>query len=392
MNEIEKPTIVVLTYNRLKSIQRLLHSLKKSVYPSDVRLIISIDNAIENENNDVIDYCKNLVWGYGPKEIVIQEKHLGIVNHVFKCLDLTEKYENIILLEDDHYVSTQFYKIVCEVLKFYYNEEKLFCFSLYNHTKNGYTNLPFIPIQEDNDVYFAQIGFTQGLLINKKQWEQFKTWYKEPQNQIIKESDNLHPSLIQLDKTGSEWFPKITKYLNSSNKFNAFPRVSLSVNFHDIGTHNTKQSNWYQIPLLREKRNCILKSFSDTIAIYDSFLELLPEKMKKLNNELEEYDFDIDLQCSKTPKNIKKKYLITTRKPKSFEKTFARTMKPLEQNIIENLKGEGIYLTKKTELKFSKIQEITYKRDLYYFFNEGLNSQTKILYFFIGFFSKIGII
>ena len=388
MSSFENPTIVVMAYKRLESMTRLLRSLEKAIYEGQVRLILSVDGSLNSENKGVTSFCNEFHWNYGEKKVICREKHLGIVQHAFACLGLTEEYDSIILLEDDHFISPLFYKASCEFLKFYSKEEKLFAFSLYNHTKNGYLNLPFIPIQEDNDVYFAQIGFTQGLLIAKKQWKGFMEWYSDPSNKLISENDYVHPMLKQLDRKGTEWFPKITKYLIKAEKYIAFPRSSYSVNFHDIGTHNPTQTSWYQVSLTYEKENFRFKEFDLSNAVYDSFLELLENRIKRLNSDLLNYDFEVDLYCSKPKKILSKEYILTTRDLKNYEKAFRCIMKPLEQNILEKIEGEGIYLGKAIDFKFSKLQDIKNKRKLYYFYNESIKRRLLVEFFLIRIFSK----
>ena len=277
-------------------------------------------------------------------------------------------------------------------MKFYDKEEKVFAFSLYNHTKNGFNNLPFYPLQEDNDVYFVQIGFTQGFLITESQWTKFKKWYSNVKNQKLNENDPLHPLLLQLDKKRNEWFPLVTKYLVCENEYIAFPRDSLSVNFHDIGTHNKASSSWYQVPILYEKGDFRFKKFIDSNSVYDSFLEILPDRLIKLNRNLAMYEFDVDLYGSKPKGILKKQYLLTTRQPRRFEKSFGKRMKPLEQNIIENTEGKEIYLANQKEFKFSSLTDLKNKRSLFYFFNEGTNLKILIKISLTGLLQKLKII
>lgn len=392
MNSFENPTIVVLAYNRLHSITRLLMSLTNAHYNTSVRLVLSIDGAINSENKEVIEFCNEFKWDYGEKIVTVQEKNLGIIKHVFISLNLTEKYKSVILLEDDHYLSPVFYKMACEFLKFYVNEEKIFALSLYSHAKNGYNNLPFHPLQEDNDVYFIQVGFTQGILISEKQWSKFKKWYSNVENQSLNENDPLHPILLQLDVKRNEWFPKVTKYLVSENNYIAFPRNSLSVNFHDIGTHNKVPSSWYQVPIIYEKENFKFKKFIDSNSVYDSFLEILPDRLIKLNQNLATYDFDVDLYGSKPKKILTKQFLLTTRIPKKFEKSFEKRMKPLEQNVIENVEGKGIYIANQKDYKFTTLQDLKNKRSLFYYFNEGINLKILVKLSILGILQKLKLI
>lgn len=99
--------IVIIGYNRLVSLKRLVGSLLKADYFGDkVDLIISLDNCGERL---LVDYAESIVWPYGQRKIIAHEVRLGLKKHVLKCGELTDTYENLCVLEDDLYVSPGFY-------------------------------------------------------------------------------------------------------------------------------------------------------------------------------------------------------------------------------------------------------------------------------------------
>ena len=60
-----KVAIVVVGYDRLLSIKRLLSSLENAEYPSDdVPLVISID---ASGNQELYDYAESYTWTHGDK-------------------------------------------------------------------------------------------------------------------------------------------------------------------------------------------------------------------------------------------------------------------------------------------------------------------------------------
>ena len=63
--------LVVVGYNRIHSIQRLLDSLLRAQYPHDVPLVISIDCS---GDENLYDYVRTFIWPYGPKFINIQSE------------------------------------------------------------------------------------------------------------------------------------------------------------------------------------------------------------------------------------------------------------------------------------------------------------------------------
>jgi hypothetical protein len=392
LESLENPTIVVVGYNRLHSLQRLLSSLSKATYDSHVNLVISVDGPKAKENLPVINYCQNFHWEFGKKELIIHKINLGLKSHIFSCFDLTSKYGSIILLEDDDYVSPDFYRYSCYVKQFYTNKSNIFGFSLISLLKNGYLNTNFYPILDDNDVIFVQLGFVHGFILDEKNWLNFKTWFSVEDNKKLSNKDNLHTSLLSLDQKKGEWFQLFTKFIVNTNKFVVYPRNSLNINFHEPGAHTKKISNWYQFPLSYRNENFVFKNFEDSLAIYDSFFEILTEILKLLNNKLTNFDFDIDLNATKSKKDFNAEYILSTREPVKFIISFGREMKPLEQNIIENIQGIGIYLAKKDDFRFSKLKELKIRRKNHYFYNQGLKKDLQLKFFFIGILTKLKII
>ena len=112
-----KPAIVVVTYNRPESLKRLLSSLINADYQEqNIPLIISIDYQNSNEHDKVVEIAKSFVWAKGPKLIVNHTENLGLRNHVLKCGDLVYDYGSIIMLEDDIFVSQQFYNYTAQTI------------------------------------------------------------------------------------------------------------------------------------------------------------------------------------------------------------------------------------------------------------------------------------
>ena len=58
-----KTAVVVVGYNRLASLRRLLSSLENAVYPSsDIPLVMSID---ASGDTLLYDFVRNYEWGHG---------------------------------------------------------------------------------------------------------------------------------------------------------------------------------------------------------------------------------------------------------------------------------------------------------------------------------------
>ncbi|MEM8858266.1 MAG: glycosyltransferase family 2 protein, partial [Chloroflexota bacterium] len=114
------PAIVVIAYNRPEPLQRLLSSIQKARYPNgtQIPIVISIDGGGEH-NAAVSEIAQTFRWAYGEKEIINHSSNLGLIEHVFACGDLSQKFGSIILLEDDLFVGRSFYFYAQQGLNFF---------------------------------------------------------------------------------------------------------------------------------------------------------------------------------------------------------------------------------------------------------------------------------
>ena len=100
--------IVLVCYNRLLGVERLLKSLENADYNgrNDIVLIFSIDNS---GTKTVEDFAKAYKWIHGEKLIRTFTQRQGLKNHILQCGDFTEKYDIVAVFEDDIYASESFY-------------------------------------------------------------------------------------------------------------------------------------------------------------------------------------------------------------------------------------------------------------------------------------------
>ncbi len=89
------------------------------------------------------------------------------------------KYGSVIILEDDLFVSPYFYDYAIQALEYYESDENIGGISLYNHVDEDMTEFPFVPIQDDSDVYFIQFPSSWGQAWSSKQWKAFREWYAQ---------------------------------------------------------------------------------------------------------------------------------------------------------------------------------------------------------------------
>ena len=87
------PAIVVVAYNRPESLGRLLNSIAQAKYPADqqIPLVISIDGGGSN-GVAVRKIAHEYDWLHGEKEIIDHQTNLGLIEHVFSCGDLSQRF------------------------------------------------------------------------------------------------------------------------------------------------------------------------------------------------------------------------------------------------------------------------------------------------------------
>ncbi|VAW36266.1 hypothetical protein MNBD_CHLOROFLEXI01-3234 [hydrothermal vent metagenome] len=339
------PAIVVVAYNRPASLARLLGSLAGLQGAVDVPLVISIDAGGDNFA-DVLAVAQRFRWQFGEKRVIEQEQPLGLIGHVFACGDLVVEYGAIILLEDDLFVSPMAYRYAAAALDFYGDDPRIAGISLNALWFQGVTHEPFSPILDDGDVFFMQIAWFQGQAYSQRQWAAFREWW-ETAVITITPKDKMHELFSTFPAT--DWFPLKTKYLLQTNRFYVFPRESLTTNFGDSGTH-MQNTSFFQVPLQTRRAHFRLQKLDEAVAVYDSFQEILPERLNRLTDQFSGTDFSVDLHGTRSLANIPTEFVLTTQEMNNPTATFGVELRPLLANVIHNISGSGINFGKTADL------------------------------------------
>ena len=133
--EINHNAIVVVGYNRIVSIKRLLKSLQEAYYASiAVPLVVSID---KSDCTELYDFVENFEWTHGNKYVIIQEKKRGLKEHIYRCGDLSKFFKSVTILEDDLYVSPFFYDYIEQTVSAYGEDVNVAGISLYLEPHNN---------------------------------------------------------------------------------------------------------------------------------------------------------------------------------------------------------------------------------------------------------------
>lgn len=329
--------VVIIAYNRTHALKRLLSSVAMAEYPNtETTLVISIDYQNSEQHNEVVQIAMDFEWKYGEKKIIEHQQNLGLRKHVLSCGCLTETYSAIIVLEDDIYVSKQYYNYAHQMLEVYGTDNSVAGISLYSHAWNVNANRPFMPEPSQYDVYLMQFAQSWGQCWNTRMWNGFYGWYRENKDKNIEGEDI--PWFVKI-WPDSSWLKYCITYTIRTDNFFVYPYYSLSTNFSDSGTHNKIFNTSYQVVLQSTPIQYRIPSLDDSIK-YDAFFERIG-----IANilGLKETDLCVNLYGQKNGGGTM--YLLTSKYlPFKILKSYGLYLRPHELNIICNIAGDDFFL------------------------------------------------
>lgn len=365
----DKVAIVVVGYNRKEALKRLLYSLSIASYPNnEIPIYISIDASHDVE---LYEYVDSFEWPHGDKYLNIQNERLGLKNHILKCGDLTRFFRAIILLEDDVFVSENFYDYVLCAINYYYDEDRVGGISLVK-SEMGHPSLPTIYMEDGSDSFLKQMPASWGECWTDKQWNGFRCWLTSFRDEMFEESD--------IPERAKQWRQAWSKYymayLVATHRYFVYPYVSLTTCFGDAGEHAKSMSTISQTNLLvGTKEKYFFRPF-DKMTKYDVY-GVNESIYKWIGIPKEDLFVDWYGQYNNTRGC---KYLLTTIKlPINPVRTFALVMRPIELNVKYNIPGDEIFLydTKSEVVNYHKNSLPT---SLAYYYLQSFNFRLLVNY------------
>ncbi|MDB4306198.1 hypothetical protein N9980_01370 [bacterium] len=337
---LSNPAIVVVAYDRPASLRRLLGSLLVAEYPHAAELVISIDGG---DSDEVARIAEDFNWPGGKKEIIRHANHIGLREHVLACGDLTDQYESIVVLEDDLYVSPVFYHFALRASKFFNDRPEIGGIGLYSYRENRSNRMLFEPITDETDIVFLQYACSWGQVWTASQWKPFRQWYFDHQSwnsekPVIPEHVSNWPD--------TSWLKYHIKYLVDTNRYFVYPRESLTTCYQDVGQHTTRASWRSQVGLQLSKREFRFKHFDESYCVYDAWQTLVPVALNRLVPKLGDYDYAIDFLGLKSLNDLSASCVLGCWNSHFPIMEFGLQMRPVEMNVIAEVPGKGIVLSR----------------------------------------------
>ncbi len=261
-----KITIVVVGYNRADAMERVLRSLSRAQYDyTDIRLVVSIDHS---GNEEVVHTAEVFEWKYGEKEVIYRPERLGLRKHIISCGDMTEKYDTVMILEDDIYVSPDFYNYAMQTLEKYGDHPQVAGIALNTKRELLESVYPFFPLRTGYDIYFQQFATSWGQVWNRRMWTGFKKWYEE--HQTLPFHRDVLPQIQNYPDTS--WAKFYQTYIVDQGKYFVYSYDSLTTNFGDAGQHFADSASSVQSVLFYGKKQYRMPEFEEGIK-YDIYGE-----------------------------------------------------------------------------------------------------------------------
>ena len=161
--------IVIFVYNRPWHIQQSLEALKKNELAKVSELFIYSDGPKDEDSikgvEEVRSYIKD-VSGFRKVTIIKRKENWGLANSIIDGVnEIVNKYEKIIVLEDDLVTSPYFLNFMNEALEFYKNKKKIWHISGWNYPIKTYGI---------EDVFLWRVMNCWGWATWKDRWQYFE--------------------------------------------------------------------------------------------------------------------------------------------------------------------------------------------------------------------------
>lgn len=330
--------VIVVAYSRPKETRRLIDSITRSEFDGDnVDLILSIDKS--HCQDEVKAACENAIWEHGEYKIIMRESRMGLRPHILSCGEMTEKYDGVIVLEDDLTVAPNFYRYAKAALNYYESDVRVAQISLYAYAVNEFVSRPFYPAKNQYDVYAMQVTQSWGECWSRRMWEDFKK--SQYYSCAVIDPRDCIPDNVNKWKESS-WKKNFTNYIADSNKYVIYPYFSYTTNYTIAGEHCKSDVSDYHVVMQEGEKTNFLFCPLESCVKYDLFFER--QDLKISIPECSEKKICIDLYGKKRSYGDAELLFSTRRLRYKVISEYALAVKPHENNLLYPEEGKGIFL------------------------------------------------
>lgn len=289
--------IVIFCYNRPAHLTKTLNALKNNFLANESNVFIFCDGAKANASpedlkniNEVAEICKNLT-GFASVEVIKAAANKGLQNSVIGGLNFVlEKFEKVIVVEDDVLTSPYFLQFTNDALEKYKNNNKVLSIGSWNYYYNKGFN------------FFNHMPDTIAWGTWRNRWKLFEPDGKKLYDQLVERNlmntFNLggrynFENMLKLQYEGqiSSWAIRWTAVAVLNNTLSLYPKISLSqhIGFDANATNSFENDYNKNIELAQSNISDFDMEVKEDPASVDAFLYIeneiknSPSYLKKEN-------------------------------------------------------------------------------------------------------------
>lgn len=241
--------VVLFCYKKLDTLEKTIAQLLKNKLSGNTDLFIYSDGAKDESSREAVEQVRSFlktIGGFQSVTIIESPVNKGLANSIIGGVnDMLEKYEAVIVLEDDLLSSENFLQFMNAALHFYQRESQVFSIS-------GYSLPLKLEKEYGYDVYFTRRASSWGWATWRDRWQNIDwkvTDYPEfarnrkAQRKFNRMGSDLSGMLKkQMEGKINSWAIRWCYHQYKYQLYSVFPVVSRiqNIGFDDRSTHNQK--------------------------------------------------------------------------------------------------------------------------------------------------------
>lgn len=194
--------VVIFSYKRPDHLDRLLKSLLQNAEASSTDVFIYSDGPKSDADNGDVARTREVaeqVSGFASVTVVKRKENIGLAKNIITGVsEVFEKYDRVIVLEDDLVVTPSFLKYMTSALNFYENAEVM--------SVAGYSPIVELPKDYRFTTYTINRNCSWGWATWKRRWESVDWEVKDFDSFIADKSKR-----DKFNESGSDLWPMLLK-------------------------------------------------------------------------------------------------------------------------------------------------------------------------------------
>ena len=284
--------VIVLTYNRPKSLSKCLKSLSSLVtdgYRVAMDIWIDVDETLRVDG-ETLKTAASFNWTQGPVTVWVHSKHVGLFGQwIYTWRPVTVNKtatpgELALYVEDDVDISPYAYRFLRHLHGFYSSDQNISVYALQDISQ--LLQQKKIRKPRNDPIFMHTLPGTWGMAPRPERWAEFQDWFHK-QSQVpgfrpyVDKAEYHTNKYKDLEKKGRQntlWSMWFIYFMESRKLYSVFsnlptfigkPGCSLSSNRREKGLHFNGQKNQRLIPRLLTYWDPSVVKFPKTPKLYD---------------------------------------------------------------------------------------------------------------------------